>query len=50
MQGNKKYQGGSADLAAIMKSLTPEMTADSDVQHALKIRKAIREENSCRFV
>lgn len=33
-----------------MKSLSPKMMADPAVQHALQIRKAIREENYCRFV
>jgi len=49
LQGNKKYQGGSGDLADIMKTLPEKFNADFAVSHALKIRKAIQLENYYRF-
>jgi hypothetical protein len=39
LQGNKKYQGGSADLADIMAALRPEAFAHPAVAHALKVRR-----------
>ena len=39
LQGNKKYQGGSADLADIMKALRPEAFSHPAVAHALKVRR-----------
>eukprot|EP01035_Chromulina_nebulosa_P017096 gene17096-22609_t len=49
LQGNKKYQNGSQDLAYILMSLTPEAKKNEAVSHALKIREAIKQENYHRF-
>ena len=49
LQGNKKYQSGSSDLAFMMASLSPELTAEPAVAHALKVMMAILQENYHKF-
>jgi len=49
LQGNNKYQGGSADLAFILMSLSEEAYAHPAVRHALSIRSAIQQDDLHRF-
>lgn len=41
LTGNKKYDGGSADLFNIMLSLTPDQRREPSIAHALKVRSAV---------
>lgn len=47
--GNKKYTGGSSDLAFLLASLKPEARSHEAVAHALKIRQAVQSDNYATF-
>ncbi len=49
LTANKKYTGGSSDLAHIMAGMKTEALEDPAVTHAMNIRKAIQQDNYHRF-
>mmetsp|Transcript_29087 Transcript_29087/g.39971 ORF Transcript_29087/g.39971 Transcript_29087/m.39971 type:complete len:569 (+) Transcript_29087:179-1885(+) len=47
--GNRKYTGGSSDLAFAMASIPEAATKDEAVAHAFEVRKAVQQDNYHRF-
>lgn len=49
LQGNRKYQSGSSDIAYILSNLKPEALSNDAVSHALQVRESLRREYYHKF-